>query len=146
MTSRSCQLWPLKLCTAIKSLTFNNIKSGQNKNLEKIPDFRWFLNQWHRQFGRKNPSTSNSSRTYDLLVTCPELYHWATGVGDLWELRPLNYCRFMWQTSCIHVLLGLRNVDVCLHAMIDWMWWCWFKDVYSFNDTGGSEELIRVLV
>ena len=118
MTSRSCQLWPVKLCTAIKSLTFNNIKSGQNKNLEKIPDFRWFLNQWHRQFGRKNPSTSNSSRTYDLLVTCPELYHWATGVGDLWELRPLNYCRFMWQTSCILLRLAI-SIAAHKHILSD---------------------------
>ena len=76
----------------------------------------WFFSQWHRLLGRKNPSTSNTSPTYDFLVTSPNALH--LGCRKLVGVKvACEYSRF----SLLLAVFTRRNV--CATATEMPYWW-----------------------
>ena len=115
--SYSCR-WIASLCFASFSISFA---------CRSVNSRCWFCKGETTKYGekdvfsvgRKNPSYSNRSRTYDFLITSPDAL--PLSYRRLVRTKATKLARLMWQT--FRILLGPWTVDMRLYAMIE-MWWC----------------------
>ena len=115
--SYSCR-WIASLCFASFSISFA---------CRSVNSRCWFCTGETTEYGekdvfsvgRKKDSSSNKSRTYDLLVTSQDAL--PLSYRRLVGIKATKLARFMWQT--FRILLGRWTVDMRLCAMIEMWWW-----------------------